>query len=586
MIVPIRGDPFRACQNFTLWTDTLSSFATAAMPPESATHRWNAPAIRQAPSLKVFRTSDDDPNFRFTDGPARSKEFLPHSEGQRRVPVLTHDGKRFLFRCQFDERHLPKSAGFEWRDDLKWHTVSALVAARLREYATGEVRRKLNRYLIEVSSWPKPLPEPPAGLKLLPHQVDAAKFALSRNRSYLGLDPGLGKTIVAATVARALGAPVVYVSPPFLVRNVEAEFRKWAPEVRLMVVPDTQLVKEQVFSAVTLRGAESGAVLIVDEAHRFKNPEAKRTQYLLGGKGQPGIVSFFSRQIFMSGTPMPNRPMELYPILARVAPETVDGMSMFDYGRRFCAGHKNQWGWDFSGASNLTELRSRVIHPDGPFMLRLKKNLLDLPPKTEEVFVISADMSPRLAKLDRGLGARYGDVEDLIKARIAAKAGKDDDELHLGTYRRLLGLEKVQPIVQYIESLLEETDENILVFAYHKEVIAQLSTALRAHKHAVITGETPTGDRQAIVERFQKSSDRILIGNYLAMGVGFTLTKATRGIFVEYSWVPGENEQAGDRMHRIGQKGSVLVQYVVYENSVDKAVIETLMKKRRFLQHV
>ncbi len=73
----------------------------------------------------------------------------------------------------------------------------------------------------------------------------------------------------------------------------------------------------------------------------------------------------------------------------------------------------------------------------------------------------------------------------------------------------------------------------------------------------------------------------MLIGNYLAMGIGFTLTKATRGLFVEFSWVPGENEQAGDRMHRIGQTGSVHIQYMVYKNSIDKKVIEALLRKRK-----
>lgn len=503
------------------------------------------------------------------------------------MPLLTHDGKRFLFRCLYSERHLPKEAGFTWRDDLKWHTTNSVVAARLCEYATGEVKTKLSRYLIQVSPWSKPLPHPPAGLKLLPHQELAVQFALERNRCYLGLDPGLGKTIVAATIARTLATPTVYISPPFLIRNVEAEFKKWAPDAFVTVVPDSQLIKEHVFSSVTLRGAESGATLIVDEAHRFKNLEAKRTKQLLGAKNQAGITSFFNRQILMSGTPMPNRPMELYPILSSVAPEAIDSMSMFEYGRAYCAGHKGHWGWDFSGASNMTELRRRVIYPEGQFMLRLKKDLLNLPPKTEEVFIVSADMSPRLAKMDRGLGDRYKNVEDLIKDRIAAKAGKDAEELHVGTYRRLLGMEKVAAVSAYLDSLLEETEENILVFAYHKDVIAALADNLKPHHPLIITGETPTGERHNVVAEFQTSvKRRILIGNYQAMGVGFTLTKATRGIFLECSWVPGENEQAGDRMHRIGQTSSVLIQYVMFEKSIDRSIIETLLKKRRITDYI
>lgn len=500
---------------------------------------------------------------------------------------LVFDGERFLFLCSFQERNIPRDAGFKWRDDIKWFTDNAAVAGKLCEYATDAAKRELDRVLIKVSPWLKPLPLPPPGLELLPHQVDATIFALSRNRSYLGLDPGLGKTIVAATIARALGGVVVYISPAFLVQNIEEEFRKWAPEVRLLVVPDSRLADEETFCRVILRGADSSATLIVDEAHRFKNLDARRTSLLFGNKSEPGICEYFSRQIFMSGTPMPNRPIELYPVLSNAAPETIDFMGAFDFGRRYCAGHRTRYGWDFSGASNLHELRESVIHPGGKFMLRLKKSLLKLPPKTEEVFVVADSMGPRLAKMEKGLGAAYATVEDLIKAQIATKEGKQPEELHVGTYRRLLGMEKIAPAVEYIESILDESDDSLLVFAYHREVIAGLSKRLIGFKPYIITGDTPVGERHEMVKDFQKSKTRrLMIGNYLSMGIGFTLTKATQGLFVEYSWVPGENEQAGDRMHRIGQKGTVLIQYMVYKNSIDKAVIETLLKKRKILNYI
>ncbi len=503
------------------------------------------------------------------------------------MPTLTFDGKRFKFDCAYYDRNLAKAAGFVWWQEHGWCTTSPVAAARLREYADGDVKTKLSRILIEVSPWSKPLPQPPAGLELLPHQPEIVIFALSHNPCYLGVDPGLGKTICAATAARALKAPVVYVSPPFLIRNVHAEFKKWAPGIPLMVLPDSQLTKHWTYK-VALRWAKRGAILIVDEAHRFKNEDTLRTQCLLGGKKyQPGIFELFKRQIFMSGTPMPNRPRELYSILSTAAPETIDAMDFFEYGRRYCNGFKSKFGWDFDGASNLGELVSKVIHPSGPFMLRMRKDLLDLPPKTEEVFILSQDLSPRLATMDRGIGKKYASAEDVIKKQIAAKAGKNAEELHIGTYRKLLGLEKVEPVSVYVDSLLDETEESIILFAYHKEVVEKLTERLKAHHPLVITGATPSKKRQPIVDEFQKNPKRrLLIGNYQAMGVGFTLTKAMRGIFAEYSWVPGENEQAGDRMHRIGQTNSVLIQYMVFEKTVDQLVLETLMKKRRITQYV
>ena len=282
----------------------------------------------------------------------------------------------------------------------------------------------------------------------------------------------------------------------------------------------------------------------------------------------------------MSGTPMPNSPIELYPVLSSAAPETINFMSRFDYARRYCAAYKKAFGWDMSGSSNEQELGRRVIAPHGRFMLRIKKSALNLPPKIEELFIISGGMTPRLAELDSRIGAAYKSEDDLIKLRISAKAG--DEDLHMMSYRRLLGVEKVPRILPYIKSLLEEGKESILIFAHHNEVVSLLAEALKKFKPFVITGGTPVGKRQALVKEFQSSGLKrpLFIGNYKAMGVGYTLTKATRAIFVEYDWTPGVNDQASDRIHRIGQKSSVLVQYVVYKDSLDKRVLEGVLRKR------
>lgn len=506
------------------------------------------------------------------------------------MATLTRDKDIFVFHCSFAEREIPKRAGFRWDPDAKkWYSYDLAAAVRLREYSDNAAKSFLNRHCLQVSPWPNPLPQPPKGLALLPHQVQALQFALGRNHSYLGLDPGLGKTPVAAMIARATGGRVVYICPPFLLYNVMAEFRRWGAEDLIYVFPDSLLNREDTHDIIRRLGKGAWAkTIIVDEAHRFKNPESKRTQALFGKGRLDGLVQHFPRQVYMSGTPMPNRPIELFPVLAKAAPETIDHMDYFKFGLRFCAGRRTDYGWDFSGASNMAELNERVIHPAGPFMLRMKKELLNLPPKIEEVFVVSADLSPRLAQMDKGLGEAYANVEDLIKHQLAKADGRESGaELHTATYRRLLGVEKIKASADYIKSILDETTDAVLVFAFHKEVIAGLTEALKAHLPLVIDGSVKPEERHAKVKTFQESSaHRLVIANYVAGGIGFTMTKANRVLMVEFSWVPGDNDQAGDRAHRIGQTQSVLVQYVVYKDSLDKAVIETLLRKRKALQYV
>lgn len=519
--------------------------------------------------------------------------------------------KVFVFEGAYHERSLPREAGFRWNRELKiWYTDFLTVAAKLRSIASDEAKKEIDSAFIKIEPWPSPLLPLPPGLSLYPHQAEALYFALQRNRAYLGLDPGLGKTIVAARIASELKGYGVYICPPFLVQNTITELRKWgtklfpatyrktkngreAPNYQLsnvFVVPDSLLIRpETIEDIVDFVSEMPGSFLIVDEAHRYKNPEAKRTRALF-----QKIRPHFDREYYMSGTPMPSRPMELYPVLSEVAPESIDFANQYEYGRKFCAGFRNEFGWDFTGASNLPDLRRRVIAPSGKFMIRMKKDLLDLPRKIVGTFSLTGELTEKAKLLEKKFieflgGPDHLRDEDFIKQLVAHSAGKSEDELHLATYQRLIGGHKVGPATEFIEEILSDfPEESVLVFAKHRDVVASLKEKLKTFDPLVITGETPMKDRSELVEKFQTSGlkNRVFIGNYHAMGVGLTLTKATRVIFVEFDWVPGVNEQAEDRTHRIGQKNTVLVHYLVYENSIDKAVIETLLRKRNNTQYV
>ncbi len=432
-------------------------------------------------------------------------------------------------------------------------------------------------------------------------QQDAIAFALARiaegKHSYLALDPGLGKTLCAAVISGEFQRGILYVCPPFLVANVAAEFAKWAPKLKVGVYRKTEFVKVDVLiipdSIVAREGVfdellhfrrmfwDYKALIVIDEAHRLKNPSAKRTKAVLGGLFPEGaLVDLFDSWIFLSGTPMPNSPIEMFSIISKAAPETIDHMNLQQYGQRYCGAYRmkigrGRYAWKMTGASNVKELGQRVI---GSFMLRIKKDkALKLPPKLEELFIISGSLSPRLQGIERDLGQKYSEDDDVLK-QLFTRQG--NDELHLMTYRKLLGLEKVRHAVQLLENLMEDTKENVLVFAYHTDVIQGLVSALQKYEPFLITGQTKMPDRQRQVDAFQKGQGRLFIGNYIAMGVGFTLTRANRVLFVEFDWVPGVNDQASDRPHRIGQTKSVFVQYMVYQNSLDKRVLEGIIRKR------
>lgn len=490
----------------------------------------------------------------------------------------------FVCKSTFEDRAIPRDAGFRWDFAKKrWYTDSPKVAAKLEQYLNSEAKKEVEKILLIIQPWERELVVP-SHKKLYQFQRKACEFALSRNRSYLALDPGLGKTPIAAVIAGTLSLinnpspiEVVYICPPFLMKNVMNEFAKWAKDLKIWIIPDSILVRDQTLIIDQMKKFNMFKLLIVDEANRFKNDTAKRTKALFGINGRSGIASVFDKVIYMCGTVMPNRPIELFPVLNHSAPQLIDFANKFEYGKKYCDAHQTQFGWDFSGALNIGELHSNIM---GSFMHRVrKKDALDLPDKIEEMVILNENLPPRLTKLSKAILNKMS-PEDLMKGQIRAQL--ETETLYLSTYRKELGILKVPQVLEFIEYLLEETDESIIVFAIHKEVIARLIEGLSKYCPLVITGDTRVELRQEHVNQFQKDKRRrLIIGNIQAMGIGFTLTKATRVVFAEFSWTSSDNEQASDRAHRISQKNEVLVHYLVYENSVDKAVIETALRKRK-----
>lgn len=485
---------------------------------------------------------------------------------------ISFDGRKFIAACTFEERAIPKSGGFSWDAERRyWYTDSVEIARRLFAYADESAKRKITAESLVVKNWSGAISHP-EHLRPFEFQKAAVRFALERNRSYLGLEPGLGKTICAALIHNSTGGRSVYICPPFLVSNVAEELRKWCESKSLdvLIIKDSMLDRE---ATIELVKEFRAATLIVDEAHRFKTASAQRSKALFRQ-----FMPLFRRVVFLSGTPMPNRPMELYPVLSRSCPELIGHMNQFNYGLKYCAGFRGNWGWDFSGSSNLKDLRDRVV---GRFMYLAKKAdvLPELPPKSEELIFIDEKLPPKAEKIEQRILAKYS-PQDLMKYQIG--------EAHIASYRRALGKIKVPATVEFVRNMLEEeSNHSILVFAIHREVIDGLAQGLRAAEPLIIHGDVPVEKRHALVQEFQSNPKRrVMILNIAAGGVGFNLTKACRVVFAEFSWTPAENDQAIDRAHRIGQGQSVLAQYVVFKNSIDRAVMSTVLSKKTTIKDV
>ena len=149
--------------------------------------------------------------------------------------------------------------------------------------------------------------------------------------------------------------------------------------------------------------------------------------------------------------------------------------------------------------------------------------------------------------------------------------------------RQEIAIKKIPQILDYVNDTLEN-ESKLIIFAHHKEVIETLERELsKEHEVVKIDGSVSQEDRQNAVDRFQKGTANIFLGSIRACSEAITLTASNHVIFSEIDWTPGKNIQAEDRAYRIGQKNTVNITYLVYENSVDEYILNTNITKEEVI---
>ena len=413
----------------------------------------------------------------------------------------------------------------------------------------------------------------PAGLSYLPFQKAGIAYALKRKNCLIGDEMGLGKTISAIAFLNVVAPKTVLViCPASLKKNWKLEMEKWLVEPRTICIvnsggdtisgnPNVLIINYDLLKKhkKTLQSITWG-VLILDEAHKIKNPKSQRTIACVSLKAH--------RKLALTGTPITNRPIELQPIAGFLDPDTFG--NFFDFARRYAGAYKARFGWDFTGASNLDELQRRLRQS---IMIRRKKDevLHDLPAKIRQIIVLpNKSYRNELAK-------EFSMLSDAV-----AETTYDDVSFEqMSGVRHEMALAKVDDVVEH----LADMDHQVVVMAHHKDVVEGIKAGLEAAGKSVVTltGDCNQAHRQNSVETFQAKKADFFIGTIGAAGVGITLTAASHVVFAELSWVPGDVSQAEDRCHRIGQQDSVLVQHLVVDGSLDARMAEVLVQKQRVL---
>lgn len=445
------------------------------------------------------------------------------------------------------------------------------------------IKLKLSRAL-DSESVSIPLPK---GKELLKFQKVLIPYSLLAPNVLLADPPGVGKTIQEiAYYNHRKPKKVLILAPASLLFNWLKELREWSLDYERIEIfspktfdpknpPDVLLVSYAYLSSVEavkkLNAWGKWEHVTFDEIHYLKDPKSKRTKYAFA---KNGILKNGPTIHALSGTPLVNRPIDLWPVIRNLCPESIGHMTKFEYGLKFCGGKKLPWGWDFNGASNLPLLGQCLR---SHFMIRRLKNdvLPQLPERYPPRLVYATPNGPAKDALKR--------IEPYDESILKVRATSPEFQ-EISKARHDLGLSKVPFAVEYLSELVRCGQDKILVFAHHRDVIKELEIGFQVNK---IPCETFTGGLSAVeknkrVDDFQSNEKKtkILIVSLTAGNVGLTLTASDYVCFVEYSWVPAENEQAIDRVHRIGQTRAVVVDYIVFEKSLDERILRKGFKKQ------
>ncbi|MCY3810900.1 MAG: DEAD/DEAH box helicase [Gammaproteobacteria bacterium] len=423
---------------------------------------------------------------------------------------------------------------------------------------------------------------------LYPHQVEGVAFLLGRRRAILADDMGLGKTrqsVIALTVAEPVG-PYLVVCPASVKHNWAREIHLALTDAAVHVVgpaplPPAGFAGWTIINYDLLKRHVDGLLavpytgLVFDEGHYIKNHRSQRSR--LSRRLVTEGAAYVERDAepavhVLTGTPLTNRPRDLFPLLQLVGHSL--GQSFLAFAKRYCDGHKNDYGyWMTNGVSNAAELSVQL---QGIMLRRSKDETLDLPPKQRTWIDVDVDEEVR-ERLNEA-------VAGFMQEERNARGGRLGIAMMSGARRRL-AVAKVPVTLEYVQGAVEQ-GEKVILYSCFTHATRRFARAL-GDQAVTVTGEVPTAKRQALVDRFQNDDAiRVFIGQIHAAGVGINLTAGRLVVFNDLDWVPANHWQAEDRAHRIGQGGTVNVTYMVARGTLEEFVRTVLERKSQLIDDV
>lgn len=396
-------------------------------------------------------------------------------------------------------------------------------------------------------------------VSLRQYQTFGAKYAIHQENALLGDEMGLGKTIMAIAAMASIAANTP--NAHFLVVCPASVLINWCREVEKHSKLRAHLLHASKGKIDILDWEKSGGVavtnyesldefadnvskdtviemMVVDEAHYIKNPEAKRTQYLVEVKKKA------KKTLLMTGTPLENKVDEMCNLIGILRQDEI---------------LKDVQKYAFMNQSD--EFKS-VIAP--VYLRRVREDVLQELPEMED--------KPQWCEMTSEDKAFYvNEVREGSFMSMRRVAWLQDDIKHSSKAVRLLEL----------CDMARDEGRKIIVFSYFIDTIDKVCSLLNDRPVFKITGSTSISERQNIVDSFTGSeAGSVLVSQVLAGGTGLNIQTASVVIFCEPQIKPSLETQAISRVYRMGQVRNVLVYHLLCSDSIDEDMIRLLERKQ------
>ncbi len=512
-----------------------------------------------------------------------TKNFIELSDGQ------------FIAITEKLRRHL-QSLSTVLDDKNRLHSLRSGVLEEFSdELENFQADKAWKQHLEKLKSINKFIPALPATFEaeLRPYQIEGYEW-LSRLANWgvgacLADDMGLGKTLMALAVLveRSEKGAALVVAPVSVCRNWVREAMRFAPTLNFQIFGsgDRKAAVENLgkydvlVTSYSLLQAEEEiftsrnfATIVLDEAQAIKNRNTKRSKTVMALQGDFRLIT--------TGTPIENHLGELWNLFNFINPGLLGNHEFFN--EKFALPiEKNK---DDGSRKTLQKLIK-------PFVLRRRKNqvLDDLPPKTEIMLTVEMSGEERafyealrrqaLEKIESTTGEakdkRFRILAELTRLRLACCHPKlINEDIPLGS-------SKLDLFGEVLEELLDNKHKALVFsqFVKHLSIVKDFLDE-KGIKYQYLDGSTPPHIRQERIDDFQRGKGEVFLISLKAGGTGLNLTAADYVIHLDPWWNPAVEDQATDRVHRIGQQRPVTVYRLVTENTVEEKILKLHETKR------